>query len=75
MVDIAVAAIAAAGMLLCQILISWRQNSLILYRLAQLENKQTEHNDFIKRTYNIERDVDRLDERLSNLEKKERGTT
>ena len=43
--------------------------SLIIYRLDQLEKSVSKHNDLINRMYKVEQDVAVHEERLSNLEK------
>ena len=43
--------------------------TLIIYRLDQLEKSVSKHNDLINRMYKVEQDVAVHEERLSNLEK------
>lgn len=43
--------------------------SIILYRIGQLEKSVSRHNNLIDRVYKVEQDVALHGERLSNLEK------
>lgn len=43
--------------------------SIILYRIDQLEKSVSRHNNLIDRVYKVEQDVALHGERLSNLEK------
>lgn len=43
--------------------------TLILYRIDQLEKSVSKHNNLIERMYKVEQDVALHDERISNLEK------
>lgn len=43
--------------------------TLIVYRLDQLENSVSKHNNLIERMYKLEQDVAVHEERLSNIEK------
>jgi hypothetical protein len=43
--------------------------TLILYRIEQLEKSVSRHNNLIERMYKVEQDVALHDERISNLEK------
>lgn len=70
MTEIIVALITAGAMLIGQVIISYRQNSVVLYRLDQLERKQDVHNRMIERTYKLEERVEHLDSWVSDLEKK-----
>lgn len=70
MTEIIVALITAGAMLIGQVIISTRQNSVLLYRLNQLEKKQDKHNGMIERTYKLEERVEHLDDWVSDLEKK-----
>ena len=54
MVNIAVAFITALGLIVTQVIISHRQNNIILYRLDQLEQKQDKHNGLIERMVKVE---------------------
>ena len=43
--------------------------TLILYRIEQLEKSVSRHNNLIERMYKVEQDVALHDKRISNLEK------
>lgn len=43
--------------------------TLILYRLDQLEKSVSRHNNLVERMFKVEQDVAVHDERLNNLEK------
>lgn len=43
--------------------------TLILYRIDQLEKSVSKHNNLIERMYKAEQDIALHDERISNLEK------
>lgn len=43
--------------------------TLIVYRLDQLEKSVSKHNNLIERMYKAEQDIALHDERISNLEK------
>lgn len=60
MTEIISAMITAGAMMVVQILITSRQNSLVLYRLEQLEQKQDKHNNLIERMTRVEDQVGNL---------------
>ena len=43
--------------------------TLIIYRLEQLEKSVSKHNNLVERMYQVEKDVSLHEERLNNLEK------
>lgn len=43
--------------------------TLILYRIDQLEKSVSKHNNLVERMYKVEQDVALHDERISSLEK------
>ena len=65
---IIVAAITAAATILCQIIISNRSNGLIAYRVDQLEEKVTKHNNFIERLTRVEDRAKSNTNRLNRLD-------
>ena len=48
----------------------WSGNRLTAYRIEQLEKKVKEHNNLIKRTYEIEKKLEIDEVRISDLEEK-----
>ena len=65
---ILVAIITAAATIICQIIISRRSNSLIAYRVDQLEVKVTKHNNFIERLTRVEDRAKSNTHRLDKLD-------
>lgn len=75
MSEIIVGCITALAAVICQVIISMsgrsaaqreraESNRLITYRLEQLEQKVTVHNNFIERQYAVEKDVDVMKEQI-----------
>lgn len=62
--DLAVTIITSVVTLIATILTVWSGNKLTAYRIEQLEKKVNEHNNLIKRTYEIERRLDVDENRL-----------
>ena len=48
----------------------WSGNRLTAYRIEQLEKKVKEHNNLIKRTYELEKKLEIDEVRISDLEEK-----
>ena len=76
MSEIIVGIITAMAAVICQVIISLsgrsaaqrerqESNSIIVYRLEQLEKKMTVHNNVIERVYQLERDMDVSKEKIS----------
>lgn len=76
MSEIIVGLITALAAVICQVIISLsgrsaaqrerqESNSIIVYRLEQLEKKMTVHNNVIERVYQLERDMDVSKEKIS----------
>lgn len=74
--EIMVGLITAAGAVICQMIIAYtgrkagqaeREESqrLIVYRLEQLENKVTLHNNVIDRTYKLEQETEVMKEKIA----------
>ena len=75
MSEIIVGAITALAAVVCQVIISMsgrsaaqreraESNRLIVYRLEQLEQKMTVHNNMIERVYALEKTTDVMDEKI-----------
>lgn len=73
---IIVGLITAISAVICQVIISLsgrsaaqrerqESNSIIVYRLEQLEKKMTLHNNVIERVYALEKDADVLKEKIN----------
>lgn len=76
-VEIIIAILALIGSFGGVLVSNNKLQALIVYRLDELEKKQDKHNSVIERTYNIERRLDVIDEklidmtfRITNLEKR-----
>ena len=76
MSEIIVGLITALAAVICQVIISLsgrsaaqrerqESNSIIVYRLEQLEKKMTLHNNVIERVYALEKDADVLKEKIN----------
>ena len=76
MSEIIVGLITALAAVICQVIISLsgrsaaqrerqESNSIIVYRLEQLEKKMTLHNNVIERVYALERDMDVTKEKMT----------
>ena len=61
---IVVAVLSLAGTLIGTYLANRKSAALIAYRLEQLELKVGKHNNLVERTYALEENVARLDERV-----------
>lgn len=61
---LAVTIITSVATLIGTIITVWSGNKLTAYRIEQLEKKVNEHNNLIKRTYEIERRLDVDENRL-----------
>lgn len=64
------AVIITVGVVVAQIAISWRSNSMILYRITQLENKQDKHNMLIERMAIAEQSIHSSHCRIDSLERR-----
>ena len=65
--SVIVALITAAGALLGTYLANRKSAALLEYRLKELEKKQDKHNSVIERTYQLEKDVARLEDEDKRL--------
>jgi len=54
---IIVALVTAGASVLCQAMISKRSSDLLQYRIGQLEEKMTKHNNLVERMALVERDM------------------
>ena len=74
---IMVAGITAAATVITQVIIAFRVNSLITYRIGQLEKKVEKHNKVIERTHDLELALTAVSERSKSnshrIDKLERG--
>ena len=74
---ILVAGITAAATVITQVIIAFRVNSLITYRIGQLEKKVEKHNKVIERTHDLELALTAVSERSKSnshrIDKLERG--
>lgn len=70
MENLLVAIVTAVGLIVTQVIISHRQNNIVIYRIDQLEKKQDKHNGIMEKTYRLEEQVSQHDDWLSDLEKK-----
>lgn len=81
---IIVGLIAGISAVICQLIISLsgrsqarkeraESNELIVYRLEQLENKVTVHNNVIERVYALERDKAVMQEQIKDIEEAEKN--
>lgn len=61
---IIVAALGLAGTLAGSYLANRKSTALIAYRLEQLEQKVSKHNNLVERTYALEESVALMDERV-----------
>lgn len=61
---IIVAALGLVGTLVGSYLANRKSTALIAYRLEQLEQKVSKHNNLVERTYALEESVALLDERV-----------
>lgn len=50
-----------------------KSNSLVEYRLKQLEDKVAKHNSVVERTYKLEEKVDVANHRIADLEDFQKG--
>ena len=84
MSEIIVGLITALAAVICQVIISLsgrsaaqrerqESNSIIVYRLEQLEKKMTLHNNVIERVYALERDTAVMQEQIKDLEEAEKN--
>ena len=64
METVIVAALSLAGTLAGAYLANRRSSALIAYRLEQLEQKVSKHNNLVERTYALEESVALMDERV-----------
>ena len=64
------ALIITVGVVVAQIAISWRSNSMILYRITQLENKQDKHNRLMERMAVAEQAITTSHCRIDSLERR-----
>ena len=62
-VPLIVALLGLAGTLAGSYLANRKSTALVIYRLEQLEQKVSKHNNFVERTYTLEESVALLDER------------
>lgn len=73
MVEIILAIISLLGTVITVIVQNRKTQALILYRVDQIEKRCEEHwkeeNDIIERTYELEKDVSVIKEKISNIEK------
>ena len=68
MADTIVVALIAAGASICaQVIISFRTNSIINYRLGELEKKVEKHNQIVERMAVMEKDIKTAFIRIDNL--------
>ena len=63
-VAIIVAALGLVGTLVGSYLANRKSTALIAYRLEQLEQKVSKHNNLVERTYALEESVALMDERV-----------
>lgn len=61
---IIVAALGLVGTLVGSYLVNRKSTALIAYRLEQLEQKVSKHNNLVERTYALEESVALMDERV-----------
>ena len=61
---ISVAALGLVGTLVGSYLANRKSTALIAYRLEQLEQKVSKHNNLVERTYALEESVALMDERV-----------
>lgn len=84
MSEIIVGLITALAAVICQVIISLsgrsaaqrerqESNSIIVYRLEQLEKKMTLHNNVIERVYALERDTAVMQEKIKDIEEAEKN--
>jgi len=66
---IIIASVTAFATVTSQILISNRANSLVVYRIDQLEEKVQKHNNVIERLYIVEECAKSISRRLENVER------
>lgn len=68
--SIIVAAITAMATVVCQVIISHRTSSLTVYRIDQLEEKVSKHNNMVERMYIVEQRAKSNQHRIEELEGK-----
>lgn len=61
---IIVAALGLVGTLVGSYLANRKSTALVIYRLEQLEQKVSKHNNLVERTYALEESVALMDERV-----------
>ena len=64
---IIVAALGLVGTLVGSYLANRKSTALIAYRLEQLEQKVSKHNNLVERTYALEESVALMDERVKGV--------
>jgi cell division protein FtsL len=69
--QIIVALVTAAGLMITQVIISYRNNNVILYRLDRLEEKQDKHNSMIERLTVVEQSTKSAHHRIDGIARKE----
>lgn len=67
MAEIIVAVITASGILTAQIIIAQKHNSIVLYRLKELEKKQDKHNGLIAKMYTVEESLKSAHHRIEEI--------
>ena len=79
--EIVVGLITAGSAVVCQLIISMtgrnaarqeraQSQNLIVYRLEQLEQKVTMHNNLVERTYKLEQEAELTKEKISTMKAK-----
>lgn len=64
--DVLSAIVTAIGLVVVQIVISWKQNNLLLYRIKQLEKKQDASNQIKERLAIVETQIEDLKGHIGN---------
>lgn len=67
---ITVAIISAVGIIISGIISALISNSIMKYRVGQLEKKVDKHNNLIERTYKIEGDIETIQHDIQALQAK-----
>ena len=58
--------------MLTTILANRKDNALVKYRIDELDAKVNKHNNLIERTFNIEKKLSVIEERILNLEERKK---
>ena len=62
---IIVAVIMAASTVATQVMLGFRQNNTIIYRIGELEKKQDKHNNIVERLAIVETQISEMERRVA----------